>query len=210
MSIEAWWFGSPDDKLGYGDGRKAEVGVTHSVDGEIVPCKNGLHGSMQALDALCYGYGKGSIVWRVKLHGRVVKEDDKHAASHRTYLGRIDASKVFDRFARECALKTVHLWEAPEDVTLLLEEGGERLMRRAYLHAILVVAGDNCTTAHAAASTTKSAASTSLPGVRALEAAYHAAHARGGTLDGGKWENLIFERGKLNQLLEGMLNRAIK
>jgi len=83
-TVEAWWF-SNDKILPHGDGRRIRKGITHKIKGEVVPCKNGLHGSKKILDALTYA--PGSIIWKVQLSGVVVAHNnDKLAASERTYL----------------------------------------------------------------------------------------------------------------------------
>lgn len=58
--IKAYYFSNSDRKLGYGDGRKIEVGVIHSVEGEIRICENGLHASVSPFEAL--QFCKGGII----------------------------------------------------------------------------------------------------------------------------------------------------
>ncbi len=115
MNVEAWWFSGAGGVLGQGDGRKAAVGITHKVNGEIIPCYNGLHGSAVAMDALGYaqrrGRPTGIAAWRVRLSGDVVEEQDEYAASSRTYLALVeDTDDVLWRFAWLCAADAHHLW----------------------------------------------------------------------------------------------------
>jgi hypothetical protein len=98
--ILAWWFCAAD-KLPHGDGRPVVVGETHDVEGEIVPCERGLHASARLIDAL--KYAEGPILYRVRLSGTVKSESDKLAASRRTYLWRIDATRVLHLFACDVA-----------------------------------------------------------------------------------------------------------
>ncbi len=101
-----FWFNS-DDKLRYGDGRPVRVGETHTVDGEIKPCQNGLHSSLGPADALAYN--PSSIVWVTKIGGNIVHDNGKLAASERSYLYRVDVLAVLKQWARECALRVLPL-----------------------------------------------------------------------------------------------------
>ena len=53
--IDAWWFAHADAdgqvRLPHGDGRLVVVGETLTVEGEVVPCKHGLHASHRIIDA---------------------------------------------------------------------------------------------------------------------------------------------------------------
>ena len=84
-------------------------GETIKHDGPVVPCKNGLHGSEQVVDAL--EYAPGSNVARVRLTGTLVPHDnDKWAASQRTMLtDYVDASQVLIEWARLCALRALRV-----------------------------------------------------------------------------------------------------
>ena len=116
--IDGWWF-SDARVLPHGDDRPIKLGLTHHVDGDIVPCNHGLHLSVNARDALQYATGK--IIWRVRGHGTIVVDRDKVACSDRTYLrGGIDVSDILRRFARMCALDVIHLWDAPDIVRKFL------------------------------------------------------------------------------------------
>lgn len=128
--MKAWWF-SEDRTLPHGDGREVRLGITHKVEGEIIPCKNGLHASKRAIDALYHA--PGNIVWRVELGDTIVEGGDKAAASERTYLsGGIDASDTLRKFARMCAQDVLHLWNAPEVVKRYLKTGDESLRAAAW------------------------------------------------------------------------------
>src|SRR3990167_9258242 len=121
-----WWF-SEGYTLPHGDGRRIELGITHKVEGKIVPCQNGLHYSARAIDAL--RYAAGPIVWKVRGSGVIVPHSgDKFAASERTYnAGGVDVSKSLQKFARQCALDVIHLWDAPEITVRFLKTGDEDL-----------------------------------------------------------------------------------
>src|SRR5690606_776707 len=76
-------------------------------------------------------------VWKVRLSGTIVPHgNDKHAASHRTYLaGGIDVSDTLREFARKCALDVIHLWDAPEIVVRYLKTGDETIRDAAWAAA---------------------------------------------------------------------------
>jgi hypothetical protein len=124
--ILAWHFVA--DKLF--DGRPIPAdGVPLIHDGEIVPCKQGLHASVRLIDAL--EYASGETLCRVSCTGKVVLEDDKLTCSQRTILWRIDATTVLREFARHCALDVAHLWDMPSVVREYLETGRDDLMAAA-------------------------------------------------------------------------------
>src|SRR5262245_56673756 len=117
--IIGYWF-CADDALPNGDGRAVIIGETLEVKPPIVPCKHGLHASVHPMDAL--QYAPGPILYKVKLSGEIVAHDnDKHAASQRTALGRRDATQMLRSFARKMALSVIHLWDAPPIVREYLE-----------------------------------------------------------------------------------------
>ena len=135
-SVLGWWFGG--DTLPHGDDRAVAVGTTHTVDGEIVPCKNGLHSSERPIDAL--RYARSGIVWRTRSSGTIVRGDDQIAASERAYLARLDATAILRDFARKCALDVIHLWDAPDVVRRFLETGDESLRDAARDAALAALA----------------------------------------------------------------------
>ena len=117
-----WWFG---DKLGYGDGRIPEVGVTHSVGGIPECCRHGLHAGTTILNAL--RYAGSATLWRVEIWGDVDHNNDKITGTHRKYLWKLDVDDVLRDFARRCALDVIHLWDAPEVVVEYLKTGNEEI-----------------------------------------------------------------------------------
>lgn len=95
--MEAWHFLRDDGCTGYGALRPT-VGETLKVSGRIVPCLNGLHASVRALDAL--QYAPGSLLCRVELSGSIVEHNgDKVVAPKRKILWMYDASSVLHSFA---------------------------------------------------------------------------------------------------------------
>ena len=118
-----WHFST--GKLGYGDGREIVIGETHKVEGPLELCACGLHASERIIDAL--QYAPGPMVYKVRLHGKILRGDDKACATQRSYLAGFDATDILRLFARQCALDVIHLWDAPDVVKRYLETGDESL-----------------------------------------------------------------------------------
>ena len=115
-------------KLANGDNREIKLGITHSLDGEIIPCKYGLHLSKRPIDAL--QYAQSSVIYKVIGSGIVVPHGnpvDKYACSKRKYVaGGVDISVTLRHFARLCALDVIHPWNPPEVVVEHLKTGNEK------------------------------------------------------------------------------------
>lgn len=125
-TLNGWYFARESKKLNYGDNRLIEIGKTHRVRGELELCSHGLHASERAIDAL--GFAPGPIVYRVQLHGTILRSDDKACATARTYIaGGIDATETLRGFSRWCALEVAHLWDMPPIVRQYLETGDETI-----------------------------------------------------------------------------------
>jgi len=121
-----WYFSETSLRLQRGDYRKVTPGITHTVnEADLSIYKYGLHASKRLLDALYYALGP--YVWRVRLSGRILSNDDTLCASNREYLWGYDASEVLSRFARNEALRVIHRWDAPDIVVNYLETGRESL-----------------------------------------------------------------------------------
>lgn len=122
--------------LGYGDNRPIVIGETHTVDiteRKLELCGWGLHASERIIDAL--RYAPGPMVYRVRLHGEILRGDDKACATHRTYIDGIDATGILRGFARKCALDVIALWDAPDIVRQYLETGDESASDTAWAAA---------------------------------------------------------------------------
>ena len=100
--MEAWHFTNKNMTLGYDDGRKIVEGETLSCEGNIVLCRNGMHGSKRIIDAV--HYAPGPILTRVEITGDVVEGNDKLAGRHRKVLWSLDATEILHRFAVQIAL----------------------------------------------------------------------------------------------------------
>ena len=114
--MRAYWFSNLDGTTVH-QTEPAEVGRTDHAEGAIIPCQNGLHGSPTPWDAL--QYAGGPVLWVVELAGEIVSHGDpvdKHAASERKYISKIDLTKTLCAFAARRALTVIHLWNAPEVV----------------------------------------------------------------------------------------------
>jgi hypothetical protein len=128
--MKAYWFEPADGVLGYNDGRKPEVGKSHSVKCEPVLCSAGLHGSVRAVDAL--QYAQSSRLWLVDITGKIEIGKDKICGQCREYLAVADVELVLREFARKCALDVIHLWDAPQIVRDYLESGDDSLRAAAW------------------------------------------------------------------------------
>lgn len=112
MSTLAWHFLRDNRCLQFPPYTLVEAGGTYTAEGPLVPCKNGMHGSLQALDALAYA--PGSVVCRVLLAGERVDSIDKVCAHRRTVLWLADAAPVLHEFACLLAEQALLRTAAPE------------------------------------------------------------------------------------------------
>jgi hypothetical protein len=81
-----WHFLPADMKLEYGDGRKAEVGKTLSIDKNAVVrcCSTGMHASERPSQAAVHG--KGPVLCRVEVSGDIEDRVDKFAGRSRKVI----------------------------------------------------------------------------------------------------------------------------
>ena len=100
--ILAWHFRDKDGTTSR-LAKPEEVGVRYSVTPPITCCRNGLHGSIRAIDALGHAASTTAIVCRTSHEGEVDHQSDKIASEHRTVLWQADCTAVFHEFACLCA-----------------------------------------------------------------------------------------------------------
>jgi hypothetical protein len=98
----AWHFLRDDWRLQYPPCSVVVAGGTYTAQGPLELCKNGMHASLQALDAL--RYAPGTVVCRVLLGGEIVYghdsfDKDKVCARTRTVLWLAEAGAVLHEFA---------------------------------------------------------------------------------------------------------------
>jgi hypothetical protein len=98
-------------------------------DGKLSLCRNGLHASVRALDALLFA--PGNVVCLVEIGGEMVQEDDKLVCSARKILARANAEEVLRDFARKCALNVADKWSMPVVVRQWLETGDKSIRKAA-------------------------------------------------------------------------------
>ena len=170
--MKAYWFEPADGVLGYGDGRKPEVGKTHTVKCAPVLCSSGLHASVRATDAL--KYAQSSRLWLVDVTGNVLVGDDKICGKRRKYIAVADVELVLREHARWCALQVVHLWDAPQIVLDYLNTGDEKLRAAAGDAASAAARDAACAAAWDAASAAAGAAACAAAGAAACAAAWAA------------------------------------
>ena len=98
----AWYFARENNRLKFNDHRLITIGKMHTVKCAPILCCQGLHGSVQLLDAL--HYAPGPMLYRVDITRKLDIEGDKICGQRRKYLGVIDATEVVRRFTRNQAL----------------------------------------------------------------------------------------------------------
>lgn len=204
-----WHFSDNTERLRYGDGRKIEVGIKHTVECQPVLCEVGLHASERVLDAL--RYAPGTILWRVTLSGTIVRSDDKACATERTYHQRLDATDILRTFARRCALDVIHMWNAPAVVREFLETGKGELRAAAWASRSVEAAAwsADSTAAWSARNSAWSAASANdaaSKATHAANAAWSAARAFDETAEAARWTTIWAYQNKiLTEMIEDVL-----
>ena len=101
-------------------------------EGEITPCRSGLHASEHPFDALTFA--PGNLLHQVELDGDLQPHGDpinKYVGRRRKIMATIDAEPLLREFARWCALQVIDLWDAPPVVRQYLETGDESLRHAA-------------------------------------------------------------------------------
>jgi hypothetical protein len=98
-------------------------------DGLVVMCESGLHASRHPADAL--EYAPGTTLCLVDVEGVVAEGEDKLVARRRRIVARVDATALLRGYARWCALRVAHLWDAPAVVREYLETGREEIREEA-------------------------------------------------------------------------------
>ena len=125
--IRAWHF--VGDTLR--DGRPIpKDGVWLEHGGQVILCEQGLHASRCPFDAL--QYAPGATLCLVDLDGKIVRDNDKLAASGRRIIARRDMTDILRYFARMQALSVVNLMApCPPDVVLDYLMTGDEALRAA-------------------------------------------------------------------------------
>ena len=128
--MKAFYFADDSRKLRYGDNRPIEVGTTHTVEGTPKLCSNGLHASVNILDAV--SYAPGHHLYLVELSGEMDVGDGKVSAQSRTYIAYYNAEELLREFARKQALiniEKIKPYTTEEEYSLIiryLETGCEQ------------------------------------------------------------------------------------
>ena len=110
-----WHFLAADRRLQFGERESVEAGRTYTAEGPLVLCRNGMHASIRALDAL--RYAPGPIVCRVRLGGEIIHDTDKSVARSRRVLWLADATTILHEFALSVATGALCLQEARGEFT---------------------------------------------------------------------------------------------
>ena len=111
-----WHFIRADMRLGFGDGRKAQIGKWLSVEGEPRLCAYGLHASGRAIEALGYLGRESTVVCRVELDGTIVHGGKTMVAQKRRILWAAHADAALRDFALDCGTRALqaHYPDAPD------------------------------------------------------------------------------------------------
>lgn len=155
-SIFAWHFVADTLRDGRPVPKDGEL-LVHP--GRPIPCRQGLHASIEPYDAMTYA--PGGTLCLVKCGGEIIHhENDKLVCTERTIIARMDANEVLRYFARMQALSVVHLWDPPDVVIDYLMAGdaaadaadaAHAAARAAYVNAVDATARAAYATARAAA-----------------------------------------------------------
>jgi hypothetical protein len=109
---KAWHFVQNDRTLRY-SGEKIRKGGVYRAEGPLELCHNGMHASVNPLDAL--RYAPGSIICRVEMRGEIIKGDDKLVARERKILWWADADRTLHEFAIWCAERALKAANVTDD-----------------------------------------------------------------------------------------------
>jgi hypothetical protein len=118
------------------------VGEWLTYEGNVRICCSGLHASYDPFDAL--HYAPGATLHQVEVEQIVEEQGDKLVCRRRKIVKTVDATALIRKFACECALSVIHLWNAPDVVKRYLETQNESLRQEAYNAAYVA-----CKVAHA-------------------------------------------------------------
>lgn len=124
-----WHFLECSRRLRYGEPVEVFVGQTLTATGRLAICRNGMHASRRAIDAI--RYAPGPVACRVCLSGEIVVEEDKVCARSRTVLWMADASAVLRDFIVSCGEWLLTQEHTPDPRSLAAVDTA-----RAYLRGI--------------------------------------------------------------------------
>ena len=110
--MKGWHFLQENRRLRYGSKEIVEVGGVYRCEGPITLCRNGMHASKRAIDAL--GYAPGPVVCRVDLTVDIVTGNDKFAGRERRVLKMVDATAILHEFGCRCAEDALALIDKPD------------------------------------------------------------------------------------------------
>lgn len=128
--MKAWHF--VGDTLRNGDPIPPD-GKWLEYSGPVKICESGLHASKHPFDALQYSLG--NTLCLVDVDDVVEEESDKLVCRKRKIIKRMDFENQLRAFARQQALKVLHLWDVPEIVKRYLETGDESIRDKAWASA---------------------------------------------------------------------------
>jgi hypothetical protein len=160
------------------DGRPVPANGVKLIHGRTPSiCNHGFHASKNPFDAL--QYAPGNTLCLVEMSGEMDFQSDKMVATERVIIHRIDATELLRKFARQCALNVIHLWNPPTVVVEYLKTGNEslRAAARAAASAAAWAAARAASAAASAAAWDAARAAGAAGAARAARAARDAAGA---------------------------------
>lgn len=210
----AYWFAMADKQgRAYSPNKPDEkwtVGQARTLNGEIIPCRYGFHGSSTLWQAL--DYAPGPLACKVELSGTIVQEHDKLAASQKTLLAAVNVERELRLFAADCAERVLHIFE--------LEYPHDDRPRKAIAAARDYADGRIDYAAMAAANAAANAAALVLPwrsawaaawaaGTAAWVAARSAAwYARSAVVNAARSEEHKWQRRRFEELFAGIFSEG--
>ena len=214
----AYWFAMADKQgRAYSPNKPDEkwtVGQARTLNGEIIPCRYGFHGSSTLWQAL--DYAPGPLACKVELSGTIVQEHDKLAASQKTLLAAVNVERELRLFAADCAERVLHIFELeyPHDdrprkaIAAARDYADGRIDYAAMAAAMAaaMVAARAVAMAKPAPWTAASAAWS--PSWAARSAARAARHARSAVIDAAWSEECEWQRHRFEELLGGIFGEG--
>jgi len=107
-TLKGYRFVTDDLKSRYGNVRW-QIGEWNKCEGRLWLCTNGFHASENPLDSLSYAYG--TRWFECEARGGILRDRDKFCASEMRLVREIPR-RVLQRFALDCAWRTVRIFEA--------------------------------------------------------------------------------------------------
>ena len=97
-----------DMRAAYGNEMQFELGKTYSVNGEVVPCKNGFHFCEKIEYLNCYYNIADSRIFEVEADGTIIKSEDKYVAERIKLVRELSKEEISKYFEQNLQLLICH------------------------------------------------------------------------------------------------------